>query len=69
MLKQSLLCGILIVKVGMLWRQTLVLCVVVFGYTKLSTHAQVVGSKPFCYEVVGEAKALTFIIVVEVSIP
>ena len=69
MLKQSLLCGFLIIKVGMLRRQTLVLCIVVFGHTKLSTYTQIVGSKPFCYEIISKAEALTLIIVVEVSIP
>ena len=67
--EQTLLRSVLVVEIGMFGRQTCVLSVVILGYTKLAAHSQVVGSKPFGYEIVGEAEALTLVKVVEMVVP
>ncbi len=67
--EQAFLRGVLVIKLGVFRRETLVLGVVVFGDAKLGAEAQVVGGEPLGYEVVGEAETLTLVVVVEVGVP
>ncbi len=67
--EQAFLRGILVVKLGMLWREALVLGIVVLGDAKLGAEAQIIGGEPLGYEVVCEAEALPLVVVVEVGVP
>ena len=68
-LEQSLLGCFLIIEIGMLWRESLVLGIIILGDTKLATHAEVICGKPLGDEIVGKAEALSLVIIVEMGIP
>ena len=67
--EQSLLGCFLVIEVGMLWREALVLGIIILGDTEFATHTEVICSKPFGDEVVGKAETLSLVVVVEMRIP
>ena len=68
-LEQSLLGCFLIIEISMLWREALVLGIIILGDTKLATHTEVICGKPLGDEIVGKAEALSLVIIVEMGIP
>ena len=53
----------------MLWREALVLGIIILGDTEFATHTEIICSKPLGDEEVGKAETLYLVVVVEMRIP